>query len=360
MDFVLRDLLTQIGGLSQCTTEFVRVTDKLNPPHVFYKYCPELKNGGQTAAGVPVWVQLLGSSPETLSENADLAIELGAPGIDLNFGCPAKTVNRHDGGATLLKTPERLFHIISAVRRSARGRVPVSAKVRLGFDHKNFCLDIAQAVAAGGAHRLTIHARTKLEGYQPPAHWEYIAQMAQAIPQVPVVANGDIWSVEDYWEMVRVTGIHDVALGRGLIARPDLGRQIRQSLEGHPVLGTQQGLKGLLGPEGHPSLGVQHSLEGHPSPETQLQSKTPPRQTENPTPKTLPELSWEQVRQQILPRFVSMSSEFRNSDFALARLKQWTRLLARTYPQARTEFDQIKALKSLDQLDGALRPDKLP
>ena len=298
VDPVLRDLLTSIGGLSQCTTEFIRVVDKINPPHVFYKFCPELNTGGRTRSGVPVFVQLLGSCPEALADNASLAVELGAPGIDLNFGCPAKTVNRHDGGATLLKNPDRLYSIISAVKRalapksSQSDRVPVTAKVRLGFDSKELCLDIARAVDSAGADRLTIHARTKTEGYRPPAHWEYIAQMAEVVTGCPVVANGDIWSVQDYFEVRKVTGLEDVALGRGLVARPDLALQIRKAL----------------------------ADEDH-------------------TP-----LSWKDLEGEILPRFVSESIRLRNADFALARLKQWTRLLGRTYPEAQLYFEKIKTI----------------
>ncbi|MCB0363705.1 MAG: tRNA-dihydrouridine synthase, partial [Bdellovibrionales bacterium] len=113
IDSVMRDLLTSIGGIDQCTTEFIRVTDRELPDHVFYRYCPELKSGGKTPGGIPVFLQLLGSRPEEMAINAQKAVALGAIGIDLNFGCPAKTVNRHDGGASLLKDPQRLFDVTS-------------------------------------------------------------------------------------------------------------------------------------------------------------------------------------------------------------------------------------------------------
>src|SRR4051812_16866841 len=146
LDWVLRELLSEVGGVDRMVTEFVRVTDKLLPAHVFHRYCPKLQQGGKTRAGTPVFVQLLGGQPGPLAENAALAVELGAPGIDLNFGCPAKTVNRHDGGATLLKEPSRLFSIITAVKAAVPAHVPVTAKVRLGFEHKDFHREIAEAV----------------------------------------------------------------------------------------------------------------------------------------------------------------------------------------------------------------------
>ena len=117
VDWVMRDVLTRIGGIDLCVTEFIRVTDQLLPTHAIQKDCPELLNAScRTNSGTPVLVQLLGGKPEWMAQNAALAIELGAPGIDINFGCPAKTVNRHDGGAALLKDPRRIFDVVSAVR----------------------------------------------------------------------------------------------------------------------------------------------------------------------------------------------------------------------------------------------------
>jgi tRNA-dihydrouridine synthase C len=179
LDWTLRELLSEIGGVDRMVTEFVRVTDKLLPDHVFHKYSPELAQGGRTRTGCPVYIQLLGGQPEPLAENAARAAELGAPGIDLNFGCPAKTVNRHDGGATLLKEPERLFRVLTAVRASVPARIPVTAKVRLGFDHKDFHREIAEAAERGGAAHIVVHARTKSEMYTPPAHWHYIKSISR-------------------------------------------------------------------------------------------------------------------------------------------------------------------------------------
>ena len=108
VDVYMRDLLTKVGGFDLCVSEFVRVSQHLFPASVFYRYCPELLTGGNTASGVPVHVQIMGGEPAVIAENAAFVAELGAPGIDINFGCPAKTVNRHDAGATLLQWPDRL------------------------------------------------------------------------------------------------------------------------------------------------------------------------------------------------------------------------------------------------------------
>jgi tRNA-dihydrouridine synthase C len=229
LDWILREMLGEVGGLDVMVTEFVRVTDRLLPDHVFHRYSPELARGGRARSGTPVYIQLLGGQPGPVAENAARAAELGAPGIDLNFGCPAKTVNRHDGGATLLQKPERLFHMVQAVRAAVPPAIPVCAKVRLGFEHKDFHTEIAAAVEAGGATRLVVHARTKKEMYAPPAHWEYIARMREG-RRLPILANGEIWSTDDYHECVRKSGTRDVALGRGLVRRPTLALEIRAAL----------------------------------------------------------------------------------------------------------------------------------
>lgn len=226
LDWVLRELLSEVGGVDRMVTEFVRVTERLQPDHVFHKYCPELRTGGRTRKGTPVFVQLLGGQPGPMGENAARVVELGAPGVDLNFGCPAKTVNRHDGGAALLQHPRRLYDVTHAVRAAVPKHIPVTAKVRLGFDHKEFHREIAQAVEEAGAAHIVVHARTKKEMYTPPAHWAYIASMREG-RTLPFLANGEIWSTEDYDRCTAASGVPRVALGRGLVRRPTLAREIR-------------------------------------------------------------------------------------------------------------------------------------
>ena len=106
LDHCLRDVLTRAGGVDRCVSEFIRVTDQLLPARVFLRLMPELAQGSRTAAGTPVRAQLLGSDAACLADNAAALAALGAEGIDLNFGCPAPTVNRHRGGAVLLDEPE--------------------------------------------------------------------------------------------------------------------------------------------------------------------------------------------------------------------------------------------------------------
>jgi tRNA-dihydrouridine synthase C len=225
-DFYMRDVLTQVGGYDACVTEFIRVTDRLLPERVFLQACPELRTQGRTRAGTKVHLQLLGSEPAVLAENAALAACLGASEIDLNFGCPAKTVNRHRGGAVLLDEPETVHAIVAAVRQAVPGHIPVTAKMRLGVSDRSRMLDNARAIESAGASALVVHARTKVDGYRPPAHWEAIAQIRQAI-RLPLMANGEIWSVDEAVRCQQISGCDDLMLGRGAVTNPALARQIR-------------------------------------------------------------------------------------------------------------------------------------
>ena len=226
LDFTLRDVLTRAGGIDRCVAEFIRVTGTLLPERVFTRVVPELLIGGRTRAGVPVRAQLLGSDAHCLAENAARLAGLGPAGIDLNFGCPAKVVNRHGGGAALLQDPSQLLRIVDAVRRAVPAPMPVSAKMRLGFDDPHRALDCARALAAGGASELVVHARTKADGYRPPAYWERIHEIRVALA-IPVIANGEIWSVDDALRCRERSGCQALMLGRGMVADPGLARAIR-------------------------------------------------------------------------------------------------------------------------------------
>ena len=225
-DFWIRQALTDIGGYDWCVTEFVRVNGLLLPPKVFYRWCPELRTGARTRSGTPVHVQLLGSDPACMADNAALAVTLGAPAIDLNFGCPAKTVNRHRGGAVLLDEPDLVHQVVAAVRAAVPADIPVSAKMRLGNLDDALALDNARAVDAAGASWLTVHGRTKVQGYRPPAYWDRIGAVREAV-SLPVIANGEIWTPEDAARCQRESGCDAIMLGRGAVSDPYLARAVR-------------------------------------------------------------------------------------------------------------------------------------
>lgn len=234
VDHTMRALMTSLGGIDRCVTEFVRVSDRLLPPRVFRRLCPELDHSGKTPSGVPVYLQLLGGQAQVVAENAARAAALGAPGVDLNFGCPAKTVNRSDGGAILLKAPERVHAIVEATRKAVPATTPVSVKTRLGFEDDEQFLDIVRGIEAAGANELIIHARTRRQGYRPPAHWEKIAAARETL-SIPVIANGEVWSIDDAVRCQTVSGTPDLMLGRGALCRPDLPRLIVAAANGRPV-----------------------------------------------------------------------------------------------------------------------------
>lgn len=235
VDAPIRETLTKVGGIDRCVTEFIRVTHNLLPPRVFYKFAPELYNQSLTQVGTPVAIQLLGSDPEEMGRNGRRAVELGATQVDINFGCPAKTVNRHKGGCVLMREPELMHNITAAVRQALPAHVLVTAKMRLGYDDRSMGVACAQALEAAGAEEIVIHARSKVDGYKPPAYWEEIARAREAV-KAKVIANGEIWTVADYWRCREVSGCEDVMIGRGLIARPDLARKIKASQQGVEIV----------------------------------------------------------------------------------------------------------------------------
>jgi len=223
----MREFLTSMGGYARCVTEFVRVTNVLLPERVFYRLCPELQQNGLTSSGVPVFVQLLGSNPTVLADNAARAETLGAPGVDLNFGCPAKTVNNSMGGSILLREPDRVGAIVSMVRRTLSSSVPLTVKIRLGYDNAEALSDIVAAVREAGADELAIHARTKFDGYKPPAFWQTVEPVTKYSTDVQATRiNGEIWTVADAKQARAQSGCQTLMLGRGALAAPDLARRI--------------------------------------------------------------------------------------------------------------------------------------
>lgn len=296
VDAVNRRLISSLGATDLCVTEFIRVVNHLLPPKIFHQYCPELKNQSRTLSGTPVLVQLLGSDPHFMAENAARAIELGALGIDLNFGCPAKTVNRSDGGAALLKTPERIFRVIESVRKAVPETHSVSAKIRLGFDNTTQALDIAQAAEDAGASWLVVHARTKVDGYKPPAYWEHVAPLRNKL-KIPVIANGEVWTREDYLRCQKVSSCEHVMIGRGWVANPGLGLEIKNGA-----------------------------------------AKIP----------------WSQWQNYFLD-FFKLSTELRHEPYAIQRTKQLCKMMSQSYGEAHLLLQKIKTFNSAEPILEILR-----
>ncbi|MFM4942502.1 tRNA dihydrouridine(16) synthase DusC [Aeromonas bivalvium] len=295
LDHLMREVLTSVNDYDLCVSEFVRVVDQLLPTKVFYRIAPELRQGGKTRAGTPVRVQLLGQHPEWLAENAVRAIALGSPGVDLNFGCPAPTVNKSKGGAVLLKEPEAVYRIVKAVREAVPAHLPVSAKIRLGYDDKSLFLENAHAASDGGAVELAVHARTKREGYRPPAHWEYVDAIRRALP-IPVTANGEIWNHEDALTCARVSGCDSLMVGRGAVSLPNLARVMKTNC---------------------------------------------------------PHMSWSEALR-LMVSYTEQDLAGEKADYYPSRIKQWFSYLKREYSQADALFTEVRLLKHADEIRARL------
>jgi tRNA-dihydrouridine synthase C len=300
LDHTLRDVLTRVGGVDLCVTEFIRVTNTVLPRRAFIRVAPELLNNSRTVAGVPVRVQLLGSDPMCLADNAAALAELAPHGIDLNFGCPAKTVNQHRGGAVLLDEPELVGQIVAAVRRAVPAHIPVSAKMRLGYNDDRRAEDCAQAIEAAGASDLVVHARTKAHGYRPPAYWDRIADLRQHV-RLPMVANGEIWTVADALRCREVTGCDRLMIGRGMVSNPGLALAIARH-----------------------DAGLSDAANSRAVPWAVIAG--------------LMQLFWVGVSQRVAPRHRS------------GRLKQWLNYLRKVYPEAQQAFDELRLIHDPGQM----------
>lgn len=243
LDHLMREILTDINDYDLCVTEFVRVVDQLLPDHVFHRLCPELKQGSQTKSGVPVHIQLLGQDPHWMAENAVRAASLGARGIDINFGCPAKLVNKSKGGAALLQHPDLVHKVVKACRDAVDSSIPVTAKIRLGWDNPDDCFEIVDAIQSAGANELTVHARTKTDGYKAnQIKWDYIRQIRER-SSIPLIANGEIWDYQDGQACMETTGVDSLMVCRGAFNVPNLGNVVKHN---HTVMPWSEVVKLLL------------------------------------------------------------------------------------------------------------------
>ncbi|EQB99160.1 tRNA dihydrouridine(16) synthase DusC [Photorhabdus temperata] len=288
LDSLVRELLSEVNEYDLCITEFLRVVDSLLPVKSFYKLCPELRNQSRTPSGTLVRVQLLGQYPQWLAENAARAVELGSCGVDLNCGCPSKTVNGSGGGATLLKDPELIYQGAKAMREAVPSHLPVTVKVRLGWDSGDRQFEIADAVQQAGATEITIHGRTKEDGYKAERiNWQAIGEIRQRLA-IPVIANGEIWDWQSAQDCINVTGCDAVMIGRGALNVPNLSRVVKYN-----------------------------------------ESKMP----------------WQDVVQ-LLQKYVRLEKQGDTGQYHVARIKQWLGYLRKEYQEATTLFEEIRKLKT--------------
>jgi tRNA-dihydrouridine synthase C len=296
LDPLVRELLTEVNDYDLCITEFLRVVDQLLPAKSFYRLCPELHHASRTPSGTQVRVQLLGQYPQWLAENAARAVELGSYGVDLNCGCPSKLVNGSGGGATLLKDPELIYQGAKAMRAAVPAHLPVTVKVRLGWDSLARSVEIADAVQQAGATELTVHGRTKEDGYKPERiNWQAIGEIRQRLT-IPVIANGEIWDYASGQACMQTTGCDAVMLGRGALNIPNLSRVVKYNE---------------------------------------------------------PRMPWPNVMT-LLQKYTRLEKQGDTGLYHVARIKQWLSYLRKEYEEATELFTEVRVLKTSKEIAGRI------
>ncbi|TPP11076.1 tRNA dihydrouridine synthase DusB [Rhizobium glycinendophyticum] len=173
-----------------------------------------LKGAGLT----PHMVQLAGREAKWLAEAAIIAEANGADIIDINMGCPAKKVIGGYAGSALMREPDHALSLIEATVKAVK--IPVTVKMRLGWDEASMnAPDIAARAEAAGVQLVTVHGRTRMQFYEGRANWDAISAVRDAI-RIPLIANGDVETVEDAREILRRSGADAVMVGRGCQGRP--------------------------------------------------------------------------------------------------------------------------------------------
>jgi tRNA-dihydrouridine synthase B len=177
----------------------------------------------------PISIQLFDCRPDFLGAAAQIAVEQGANTIDLNMGCPVNKITKNGGGSALLRDPDTAVAIVRAVVNAVS--VPVTVKTRIGWDEDEInILDFSQRLADAGAQMITVHARTRAQGYTGGAKWEWIRHVKEKL-SIPVIANGDINSVAAAVACLEQTGADGVMCSRGTLGYPFLVGEIDHFLK---------------------------------------------------------------------------------------------------------------------------------
>jgi nifR3 family TIM-barrel protein len=178
-------------------------------------------------------LQIFGSDPETMGEAAAILSELKPRYLDMNFGCPVRKIVSKNGGSAVLKDLDTLHRICKRVVE--RSSVPVSAKIRSGWDKPTATKlrDIGHAIEDAGVSMITVHARTKKQGFKGAANWTLIGAVKEAV-SIPVVGNGDVGGPDAFFKIKRETGCDAVMIGRSAIGNPWIFEQIKAAIDGRP------------------------------------------------------------------------------------------------------------------------------
>lgn len=218
-----RKTMAAIGGFNEAVTEFLRVPTNAHVKSLALAYeSNELKT-------IPLAAQLMGSDPYLMGEMAKEIASRGAPRIDLNCGCPSNRVTGRGAGSSLLKEPEFLHRVAKSMVEAVS--IPVTIKMRSGYEDLSLFRENLLAAQESGVRFITLHPRTKVDGYGPPARWDLIAE-AKSLLKIPLVGNGDILTVEDAKQMLKTTRCDALMIGRGSVMNPFIFHQIQAEFSG--------------------------------------------------------------------------------------------------------------------------------
>ncbi|NET24499.1 tRNA dihydrouridine synthase DusB [Okeania sp. SIO1I7] len=216
-DLVFRRLVRRHAPESMMYTEMVNATGL----H-YVKELPQIMEVDNNER--PISIQLFDCRPDFLAEAAQMAVEEGADTVDINMGCPVNKITKNGGGSSLLRQPELAGEIVSKVVKAVP--VPVTVKTRIGWNNQEInILEFAKRMEDAGAQMLTLHGRTRSQGYNGPARWEWIKKVKEIL-SIPVIANGDIFSVDAAIRCLEETGADGVMCSRGTLGYPFLVGEI--------------------------------------------------------------------------------------------------------------------------------------
>lgn len=236
-DRPFRKAMAKMGGFNEACTEFLRVPSNAHMASLAKQYQKD------DTFPIPQAVQIMGSNPELMAAMAQELAQRGAHRIDLNCGCPSNTVTGRGAGSSLLKDPSQLYRIAKAMVEAVS--VPVTAKLRSGYEDISLFKENLLAAQESGIKFMTLHPRTKVDGYTPPARWDLIAE-AKALLKIPVVGNGDILNVDDAVRMLKETGCDALMIGRGSVINPLIFHQIRAFFAGQQYVPEKNALQNFV------------------------------------------------------------------------------------------------------------------